>query len=233
MTQTAIIIVAGGSGTRMGTEMPKQFLPLAGKPLLMHTIGSFADAIPKARLIVVLPENQQRHWAALCEEYAFTLEHTVVTGGKNRFESVKNGLQEAVGYDYIGIHDGVRPLAGKELIIRTWEAAQNFGAAIPVIPLSDSIREVVPCDSCADFSDIIDSKPIDRNRFVAVQTPQFFREGLLLRAYEQDYEPEFTDDASVVEAAGSTITLVPGDPANIKITTPTDLIIAEALLQNR
>jgi 2-C-methyl-D-erythritol 4-phosphate cytidylyltransferase len=229
--KTAVIIVAGGTGSRMGTETPKQFLLLTGKPLLMHTIERFADTLPGAGLIVVLPEDQQVHWAALCEQYDFTIEHTVVTGGKTRFHSVRNALPETKGYDYIGVHDGVRPLVTPQVIRRTLDAAQDFGAAIPVVPLQDSLREIIRCGECQDMSEIIDSKPADRNRFVAVQTPQFFRANLLLKTYEQDYTPGFTDDASVVESSGQTVTLVPGNAANIKVTTPVDLTIAGVLLE--
>ena len=229
--KTAVILVAGGNGTRMGGETPKQFLLLGGMPLLMHTVRCFSEALPQVKMIVVLPEGQTTHWASLCEEYAFTIEHTVVSGGKTRFHSVKNGLEETADCDYIGVHDGVRPLAAQGLIVRVWEAAQNFGAAIPVIPLTDSIREVVYCDSCQDKSEIIDSKPADRNRFAAVQTPQFFRQSILVKAYEQDYSAHFTDDASVVEAAGYEVSLVPGDPANLKVTTPVDLALAEVLIK--
>ena len=228
---TGIIIVAGGSGTRMGGETPKQFLLLAGKLLLMHTITRFREALPAARLTVVLPEAYITHWAALCEEYAFEPEHTVVAGGKNRFESVKNGLSTVADCDYIGVHDGVRPLASTELIGRTLEQAQNFGAAIPVVELTDSLREVVFCNECQNVNEVIDSQPVDRNRLRAVQTPQFFRAQLLLTAYGQDFSPSFTDDASVVEAVGYTVTLAEGDPANIKVTTPVDLAVAEALLK--
>lgn len=228
--KTAIILVAGGSGSRMGGDTPKQFLPLAGKPLLMHTIERFANVLPGARLIVVLPADQRARWAALCEDYAFTIGHTVVAGGENRFQSVQNGLREAADCDEIGVHDGVRPLVDEPVIRRTLEAAQAFGAAIPVIPVTDSLREVSRCPACEDRSEVVGSNPVDRSRFVAVQTPQFFRADLLLKAYEQDYSPEFTDDASVVEAAGITVRLVPGDPANIKVTTPVDLLLAEKLV---
>lgn len=218
-----MILVAAGSGTRMGGGIPKQFLPLAGKPLLMHTIERFADALPAARLIVVLPADQRVRWASLCEEHDFTVPHTVVSGGATRFESVKNGLREAAESEVVGIHDGVRPLVSKDLIFRVLEASSTFGAAIPAVPVTDSLREVGPSSS----------RPVDRGRFVAVQTPQFFRTSLLLKAYEQAYSPAFTDDASVVEAVGVKVELVAGDPANVKVTTPVDLSVAEALLHRR
>ena len=215
--KTGIIIVAGGTGSRMGTQMPKQFLPLAGKPLLMHTIDRLAQALPQATLAVVLPGEQLVHWAALCEQYGFETPHTVVPGGKTRFESVKNGLKAVAGCRTIGVHDGVRPLVGKELILRVWQASLEARAAIPVIPVTDSLREIPV------------NRPVDRNHYVAVQTPQFFHGPLLVEAYERQ-DAGFTDDASVVEASGTAVTLVPGDPANIKITTPVDLAVAETLL---
>jgi 2-C-methyl-D-erythritol 4-phosphate cytidylyltransferase len=240
--RVGIIIVAGGSGRRMGSETPKQFLPLAGKPVLMRTIERLADALPEVDRIVVLPQEQTDRWAELCEQYDFTIPHTVATGGETRFHSVKNGLEIALaaGCEVIGVHDGVRPLVAKELIERVLDGAEECGAAIPVIPLSDSVREVDYCDSCQDLSHVVGSRPIDRNRLVAIQTPQFFRATILQKAYQQAYSSEsangqaystqFTDDASVVEAAGYTVTLTPGDPANIKITTPVDLVLAERLL---
>ena len=229
--KTAVIIVAGGSGSRMGTAISKQFLLLAGKPLLMHTLERFAEALPEAKLIVVLPFGLQTHWAGLSEKYRFAVQHVVVAGGATRFHSVLNGLRETDGFDYIGVHDGVRPLSRPEVIRRTLEAAQDRGAAIPVVSLSDSLREVMRCGECQGISEMIDSKPVDRSRFVAVQTPQFFRSATLKKAYEQEYTPEFTDDASVVEASGQAVVLVLGDPANIKVTTPVDLAIAETLIK--
>ncbi len=216
--KTAIIVVAAGSGSRMGGETPKQFLPLAGKPLLMHTLGRLAEALPDAELIVVLPQAHIARWTALCEEQAFTLAHTVVAGGKTRFESVKNGLNAAVGCEMIGVHDGVRPMADRELILRVLSAAREFGAAIPAVPVTDSLREIPA------------NRPVDRNHYAAVQTPQFFRAPLLIEAYGRE-DAGFTDDASVVEAAGTAVALVPGDPKNIKVTTPVDLAVAEVLLK--
>ena len=207
----------------MGTETPKQFLLLAGKPVLMHAIGCFSDALPEAELVVVLPENQIARWASLCEVHAFAVGHTVVPGGETRFHSVKNALEKAVGADCVGVHDGVRPLASGALVAQVLEAARKFGAAIPAVPLTDSIRELVP----GGLPGTSGSKPADRSRFVAVQTPQFFRGTVLTKAYEQEYAPEFTDDASVVEASGHPVALVPGDAANIKVTVPADLRLAE------
>jgi 2-C-methyl-D-erythritol 4-phosphate cytidylyltransferase len=231
--KVGIIIVAGGSGRRMGSETPKQFLPLAGKPVLMRTIERLADALPEADRIVVLPAEQTDRWAELCEQYDFTVSHTVATGGATRFHSVRNGLEIALaaGCEVIGVHDGVRPLVSKELIERVLDSAEECGAAIPVIPLSDSVREVDYCDSCQDLSHVVSSRPVDRNRLVAIQTPQFFQATILQKSYQQAYNSGFTDDASVVESAGYTVTLTPGDPANIKITTPTDLAVAETLLR--
>ncbi len=217
-TRVGVIIVAGGSGSRMGGETPKQFLLLGGKPILMHTVGRFAEALPESKLVVVLPQAHIAHWTALCEEHGFTTPHTVVPGGTTRFESVKNGLNAAADCDCIGVHDGVRPLVGKDLILSVLEASQEFGAAIPAVPLSDSLREITPGGS----------RPVDRDRFVAVQTPQFFRAPLLIRAYDRP-DMGFTDDASVVEACGVAVALVPGEAANIKITTPADLAVAERL----
>lgn len=229
--KTGVIIVAGGSGTRMGTEIPKQFLLLDGEPLLMHTIRRFQAAIPDIKIVLVLPESHLVHWAALCEEYGFHTEHWAVGGGETRFHSVKNGLEKASDCDYIGVHDGVRPLVSTEVVVHVLESAQKCGAAIPVVPLSDSLRELVHCDECQNVTQVIDSNPVDRNRFVAVQTPQFFLASILRKAYEQEYRAGFTDDASVVESAGYTVTLVSGDHSNIKVTTPTDLALAGVLIK--
>jgi 2-C-methyl-D-erythritol 4-phosphate cytidylyltransferase len=228
--KTGIVIVAGGTGTRMGAEIPKQFLPLVGRPLLMHTIERFAGALPEAERAIVLPAEWIARWAALCEEHGFEVAHTAVAGGTNRFESVRNALAALGDCDCIGVHDGVRPIVSAELIRRVREEALRSGAAIPVVPLADSLREVVFRGESRNSGGARGSKPVDRSRLRAVQTPQFFRASLLRSAYEQDYSPAFTDDASVVEAAGHPVTLVEGDPANLKITTPIDLAVAETLL---
>lgn len=225
--RTIAIIVAGGSGTRFGAQLPKQFLELAGRPILMRTIEAFGESCEKGDtsldVIVTLPADQMDLWQQLCEKYAFALPHRVVAGGETRWHSVKNALA-AVGdiadVDVIAVHDGVRPLATAGLIRRVLDAARRVGAAIPVVPLNDSVRQVAGDTSHA----------LDRSSLRAVQTPQAFDARLLLDAYHQPFDPTFTDDASVVERAGHRVTLVDGDPVNLKITRPMDLVLAEYLL---
>lgn len=221
MMRTIAIIVAGGSGTRFGAELPKQFLELGGKPVLMRTISAFGGGF--SDVIVTLPEGQMALWRELCERYGFAVPHRVVAGGETRWHSVKNALA-AVGdiadVDVIAVHDGVRPLATAGLIHRVLDAARRDGAAIPVVPLNDSVRQVAGDTSHA----------LDRSSLRAVQTPQAFDARLLLDAYHQPFDPTFTDDASVVERAGHRVTLVDGDPVNLKITRPMDLALAEYLL---
>ena len=225
--RTIAIIVAGGSGTRFGAQLPKQFLELAGRPILMRTIEAFGESCETGDtsldVIVTLPADQMDLWQQLCEKYAFSLPHRVVAGGETRWHSVKNALA-AVGditdVDVIAVHDGVRPLATAGLIGRVLDAARRDGAAIPVVPLNDSVRQVAGDTSHA----------LDRSSLRAVQTPQAFDARLLLDAYHQPFDPTFTDDASVVERAGHRVTLVDGDPVNLKITRPMDLALAEYLL---
>ena len=225
--RTIAIIVAGGSGTRFGAQLPKQFLELAGRPILMRTIKAFGESCETGDtsldVIVTLPADQMDLWQQLCEKYAFSLPHRVVAGGETRWHSVKNALA-AVGditdVDVIAVHDGVRPLATAGLIGRVLDAARRDGAAIPVVPLNDSVRQVAGDTSHA----------LDRSSLRAVQTPQAFDARLLLDAYHQPFDPTFTDDASVVERAGHRVTLVDGDPVNLKITRPMDLALAEYLL---
>lgn len=220
MKRTAVIIVAGGGGKRMGGSLPKQFMVLGDKPILAHTINRFHEALPTAQLIVVLPAEHISFWENLKARFEVA-RHQVVTGGAERFHSVRNGLQ-AVGYEVelVAVQDGVRPLMSKELILRTAEAAEQYGAAIPVIEAVDSYRIVE-----GETSRIIDRTPLR-----IVQTPQFFHRALLDEAYEAEFSPRFTDDASVVEALGETIHLVAGERKNLKITTREDLVIAQALL---
>lgn len=216
------IIVAGGSGKRFGSDMPKQFLPLEGKPVLMHTIEKFDQA--GATIVVVLPAEHQEIWMAMCKDSNFAVTHTIATGGNTRFESVKNGIAAIEGIadgDLVAVHDGVRPLVSVELIDRCFATAQRTGSAIPVVNPSDSIRQVTEDGySCQ----------LLRSSLRAVQTPQTFKAELLRGAYDVEESPLFTDDASVVESAGNKVTLVEGEVSNIKITTPIDMVVAKALL---
>ena len=222
--KTIAIIVAGGSGTRFGAQLPKQFLELGGKPILMRTIEAFwVNREGAIDLIVTLPADQFALWQELCERYAFAVPHRVVAGGETRWHSVKNALNTIIdtdGIDVIAVHDGVRPMVTTDLIDRIFDAARHDGAAIPVVMLNDSVRQVTGNISHA----------LDRSSLRAVQTPQAFDARLLLDAYSQPYQPTFTDDASVVERAGHNVSLVEGDPRNLKITRPMDLALAEYLL---
>ncbi|MBR5638334.1 MAG: 2-C-methyl-D-erythritol 4-phosphate cytidylyltransferase [Muribaculaceae bacterium] len=218
------IIVAGGSGTRFGSEVPKQFLPLEGKAVLMHTIEKFDQA--GATIVVVLPAEHQEMWMAMCKDSNFPVTHTVATGGKTRFESVKNGIaaiEDLADGDLVAVHDGVRPLASVELINRCYDIAQTTGSAIPVVNPNDSIRQVLDDGT---------SRQLLRSSLRAVQTPQTFRAELLKGAYDVDESPLFTDDASVVESARHQVILVEGEVTNIKITTPIDMIIANELIKD-
>ena len=224
--KTVAIIVAGGSGTRFGAELPKQFLELGGKPILMRSIEAFANSgnCP-VDVIVTLPSDQMDLWQRLCDRYGFGVPHRVVPGGETRWHSVKHAL-DSMGdvneVDIIAVHDGVRPMVTADVICRTIEAARRDGAAVPVVALNDSVRQVVGEASHA----------LDRSALRAVQTPQAFDARLLLDAYSLPYQPTFTDDASVVEQLGHPITLVEGDPHNLKITRPMDLALAEYLLNS-
>ena len=202
-----VLIVAGGKGLRMGGDLPKQFIPMRGKPLLMHTLEAFHRWDASARIILVLPEDHQPYWNMLCKEIGCKVPHAIVKGGDTRFFSVKNGLDWLLAE---------RRRKGEE---DSGLSLAVTGAVIPVVPMIDSLRE----------TDEKGSHPVDRSRYMAVQTPQVFLLELLTKAYEQPYSSLFTDDASVVEAMGHAIDTVPGDRENIKITTPFDLLIAEAM----
>lgn len=217
-----VIIVAGGTGKRMQSETPKQFLNVAGKPLLMHTLSRFYAYDAEITIRLVLPGPFIDFWHSLCKRYDFTVPHAVIEGGDTRFTSVKNGLQKTKKNSLLAIHDGVRPLVSHETIRRVFDTAEQKGSAIPVLKISESIRKLEGRDR---------SKPANRNDFCIVQTPQCFRAETLLTAYKQAYHETFTDDASVVEAAGENIHLVEGNYENIKITRPVDLKIAEAFLK--
>ena len=219
-----IIIVAGGKGLRMGGEIPKQFMEIGGLPVLMHTIKRFREYSEKLNIILVLPHDQQDYWRNLCEKHHFDVAHQVVDGGETRFESSKNGLsvipddEEGV----VGIHDGVRPFVSVDVIERCFETARDEFACIPVLPVTDTIRYIDPHGG---------GKNVMRSDYRVVQTPQTFDISLLKQAFHQPYQENFTDDASVVEALGCQVQMVEGNRENIKITTPFDLIVAEALLK--
>lgn len=219
------IIVAGGKGERMGASTPKQFLELTGKPILMHTLEKFKQTIPSIEIILALPENQIDFWEELCYKYKFVnTPHQIVKGGETRFHSVKNALTLVKENSLVAIHDGVRPLVNSKTIETCFSEADKNGNAIPVVDVLDSLRHVSKQDNI--------NESVARNCYKLVQTPQCFQSELILKAYNQDFENSFTDDASVVEKLGETINLVEGNRENIKITTAEDLLIAETLLLN-
>jgi len=215
-----VIIVAGGKGERMQTDIPKQFIELKSRPILMHTIDVFIQYNNQIDVIVVLPETQIENWNLLCKKHAFEVKHQVVAGGSVRFESVKNGLKVASDSGFIAVHDGVRPLVSRTTIAACFREARASGAAIPVVMPVESIRQIKGDENVS----------VDRNVFRLVQTPQVFEASILKKAYEQEFNPLFTDDASVVEATGIKISLVDGNQENIKITTPFDLKLAGMML---
>lgn len=214
-----VIIVAGGKGLRMGGEISKQFLPIGGVPLLMRTIRAFYAYDASIHIILVLPVSQQAYWKELCDTYHFTLPHDIADGGATRFHSVKNGLALVEGNGLVGVHDGVRPFVSQEVIAGCYTAAETQKAVIPVTDVAETVRHLTDGGS----------ETVPRSRYKLVQTPQVFDVRLLKQAYAQEYTDAFTDDASVVEAMGGTIHLVPGNRENIKLTTPFDLKIAEVL----
>lgn len=230
MQSTGIIIVAGGNGRRAGGTLPKQFRFLGSMPVLARTINNFAKALPGSEIVVVLPEEHIGFWKNLAARFDVAA-HTVAAGGAERFDSVKNGLEALVSDPcLIAVQDGVRPLGSAELICRVAEAAAEHGAAIPVVEPVDSFRET---DDEADAAGNGSSHIVDRRRLRVVQTPQVFRADILRRAYAAAFRAEFTDDASVVEAAGQPVRLVEGERENLKLTTPVDFVIAEALIAAR
>lgn len=216
-----VIVVAGGAGLRMGKETPKQFLPLFGKPILMHTLLQFYHCDSDFKIILVLPVAQRPEWERLCKAHSFSVPHQVVSGGAERFHSVKAGLALVPDNALVAVHDGVRPFVREAVIVSAFEKAEKHGGAIPVLPIAESIRKVDGENSIA----------LNRSEFRSVQTPQVFRSVELKLAYLQDFQSGFTDDASVYEKAGYSVRCVEGNTENIKITTPTDLAIAEVLHQ--
>lgn len=217
-----IIIVAGGKGLRMGSDIPKQFLPIGGKPVLMRTLERFRQYSPTLQIILVLPKAQQDYWQKLCKEYAFDIDYQLADGGETRFHSVQNGLAKIPdnAQGVVGVHDGVRPFPSIDVIRNCYETAREKKAVIPVIPVVETVRHLKGDTSVT----------VPRNEYRLVQTPQTFDIQLLKEANRQPYNDGFTDDASVVEAFGFDITLVEGNRENIKITTPYDLKIAEVLI---
>ena len=217
-----IVIVAGGKGLRMGSDIPKQFLPIGGKPVLMRTIERFREYSANLQIILVLPKAQQDYWQELCKEYKFSVKYQLANGGETRFHSVQNGLalipDDIDGV--VGVHDGVRPFPSIDVIRRCYETAQSQKAVVPVIPVVETVRHLENGKSVT----------VPRNEYCLVQTPQTFDIQLLKAANRQPYNDGFTDDASVVESYGHSIFLVEGNRENIKITTPFDLKIAETLI---
>jgi 2-C-methyl-D-erythritol 4-phosphate cytidylyltransferase len=218
MQKTHVIIVAGGSGSRMGADVPKQFLQIAGKPILLHTIEKFYSTNPLYNIILVLPEAHFGIWEEIITQFNCTIPHQLVKGGDSRFRSVKNGL-DLINDGIVAVHDGVRPLVTSNTILNTLSDAERYGAAIPVIESTDSIRMLSENGS----------NPLVRSLLRNVQTPQCFEASILKKAMLQDFNPEFTDCASVVQKAGFPIFLSDGNIENIKITTPLDLKIAELI----
>ena len=222
-----VIIVAGGKGLRMGSDIPKQFLPIGGKPVLMRTLERFREYSADLRIILVLPKAQQDYWQQLCEQYHFEVAYLLANGGETRFHSVQNGLalvpDDAEGV--VGVHDGVRPFPSIEVIRNCYETARTAKAVIPVIPVVETLRHI----SLTSHLSPLTSKTVPRDEYRLVQTPQTFDIQLLKAANKQPYNDGFTDDASVVESYGHQITLVEGNRENIKITTPYDIVVAEAL----
>lgn len=222
MMNKYVIVVAGGKGLRMGSDIPKQFLKVAGRPVLMHTLQVFRNYSEQVRILLVLPSGEQDYWNRLCRQYRFDISHRIITGGETRFHSVRNGLEAVEDGALVGVHDGVRPLVAESVIRDAFDKAENCPAVIPVVRPADSLRQIVSGEK---------SVSADRSLFRLVQTPQVFQSSLLKKAYRQEYREFFTDDASVMEASGYEIVLIPGNPENIKLTTPGDLEIAEWLLK--
>lgn len=216
------VIVAGGLGTRMNSIVPKQFMELAGQPVLMHPVKSFFSYDSSLSILVVLPADLISGWQSLCATYDFMIPHNVIEGGPKRYFSVKNALNTIPPEGLVAIHDGARPLAGYALISRAFDSAAVEGNAIPAIPVPDSVRMINGSSN----------RPLDRNTLRRIQTPQVFDTAMIKKAYAAGFNDSFTDDASVLEASGVKINLIEGDPFNIKITYPEDLPVAETLIRH-
>ena len=215
------IIVAGGSGQRMKSKLPKQFLELNGKPILMHTLERFYHAKSTISLVVVLPKSHHTTWNTLCSNHQFKIPHSICEGGETRFQSVKNGLSFCESESIIAVHDGVRPLVTSTFILNIYREAELKNAVVPIVPVVEALRKVSNNSNEA----------LDRSLYYTVQTPQCFSSSILLKSYQQKEKSTFTDDASVVEAFGKKINLFQGEVNNIKITSSKDLLLAEAILK--
>lgn len=220
----AVIIVAAGSGSRMGGELPKQYLQLREKPLIIHTLEKFKRFDPDMRVVVVLAPAHKKLWEALVSTYEIARGLTLAQGGASRYDSVKNGLEHVDQISLVGIHDAVRPLVSLDTLTRSYDAALRKGSGIPVIEMDESVRKL---DAKGN------SLPVDRSSLKRVQTPQVFRAERIKQAYQQPYNNTFTDDASVYETVYGTPTLVEGNRENIKITTPTDMLLAALLIDSQ
>ena len=218
----AVVIVAGGSGIRMGGDLPKQYLELEGLPLIVHSLRKFRLFDPLMKVVLVMAPAHLEHWKTIHNAHKLDSEITVAHGGASRYDSVKNGLAHVADGMVVGIHDAVRPLVSQGTLERTYSSALRWGSGIPVIDLDDSLRMLDERGGSA---------PVDRSRVRRVQTPQVFQSTLIKQAYQRFTDPEFTDDASVYESEFGNLKLVEGNRENIKITTPTDLIMAESLIQ--
>lgn len=222
MPKKAVIIVAGGTGTRMESKTAKQFLSIGGKPILIHTFEAFAAYDSSMQFILVLYPALKKEWKDVTKSHGFSLQHEIIDGGEERFHSVSNGLKALhPNVEVVAIHDAVRPLVSQQTIKKCMDAAAQYGAAIPVLPVTDTIRKIEENASCT----------MPRHKLVAVQTPQCFKTEVIKKAYQTDYSIHFTDDASVVEAMNHPIKLIEGNRTNLKITTQEDLAIAEALMK--
>ena len=219
----SVIIVAGGSGSRMGGDVPKQFMLLAGRPILMHTIEAFHKFDNQMNIVLVLPAGQHDYWRKLCTEHSFNkIDYQLVDGGATRFHSTLNGLAKVPADGIVAVHDGVRPLVSQATLQRCFSAAEQCKAAVPAIPVNESVRQIESDGG---------NHAVDRSSYVLVQTPQVFDAQTLHSAFAQPYDPLFTDDASVVERMGVKVSIVEGNFENIKITRPVDLVLAEALMK--
>ena len=214
-----MIITAGGIGKRMRSSLPKQFISINQKPILMYTISVFYEFDPKIEILLTLPEDWLNYWEELLHEHDFKIPHRIISGGKERYDSIKNALEKCTG-DLIAVHDGVRPLVELDTIKHCFAEAEKSGAAIPVVPIAESMRRKI--DGGTEI--------VDRSEYLIVQTPQCFQRDILIAAYEQPFHPGITDDASLVEQMGHVVETISGNDSNIKITTQSDLKYAGMFL---